>query len=67
MANDALAEFTDLFTCGPVMRRCTHLSCPSTPILLGYTKDVIQYGCSYWHYWEIERHPQPKLTEYVVN
>ncbi|MFA6029835.1 MAG: hypothetical protein WC969_08280 [Elusimicrobiota bacterium] len=50
-----------------MMRRCTHLSCPSTPILLGYTKDVIQYGCSYWHYWEIERHPQPKLTEYVVN
>lgn len=54
----AMAALTELFSIGVRVSRCIKRGCPSPPILVGYTRHenrfVIDYGCSAWHYWQVE-------------
>jgi len=54
-AYEALQEFTQLFTCGPVQHRCPHQDCDSTPTLVGYGGGRVLYACtgSEQHSWEV--------------
>ncbi|MEY2520752.1 MAG: HPr component phosphorylation site [Verrucomicrobiota bacterium] len=51
-AMDALSE---LFSCGARIDLCIEPGCPSSPILAGYTPDIIHYACSNGHAWTVSR------------
>jgi hypothetical protein len=59
----ALAALAELFTVGDRLDRCPYHDCPSTPILLSYTPDTINYGCSKYHYWDIPREYGKRLGQ----
>jgi phosphotransferase system HPr (HPr) family protein len=57
-AVDALSEF---FSCGARIDLCIELGCPSSPILTGYTPDIIHYACSNGHAWTVSRSDASKV------
>lgn len=54
-AAEAMAELTELFTCGETVTQCRNTDCISSPILLQYTDDTIVYSCSNCHVWFVDR------------
>ena len=54
-AATAMAEFTDLFTCGETVVQCRNTDCISSAILIDYNLKAIIYSCSNCHIWFVER------------
>ncbi len=57
-AMDAVSE---LFSCGARIDLCIEPGCPSSPILTGYTPDIIHYACSQMHAWTVSRSDASKV------
>ena len=55
---DALSE---LFSCGARVDLCIEPGCPSTPILAGYSPDVVHYDRSNGHAWTVSRSDASKV------
>lgn len=54
-AAEAMAEMTDLFTCGERVVQCRNTDCISSAILLDYNRKAIAYSCSNCHVWFVDR------------
>jgi phosphotransferase system HPr-like phosphotransfer protein len=54
-AVEAMAELTDLFTCGEKVVQCRNTDCISSAILLDYDDQRIIYSCSNCHIWIVDR------------
>ncbi len=60
-ADAAMDALSELFSCGARIDLCIEPGCPSSPILTGYTPDIIHYACSNGHAWTVSRSDASKV------
>ena len=51
----AFAEMADLFTCGERVVQCRNSDCISSAILVSFNPRSIEYACSRFHWWAVNR------------